>query len=328
MHLYHQLGQRNHGTRNDSRKIQNSYLRNMDFGRVDPAQLDEIDFKLPAEPALNKTVFKGTPLKKPHVYLGCSKWGRKEWVGKIYPKGTKETEWPDAYMHHFNCIELNATHYRIYGADVLEKWDARAKGKHFKFCPKVPQSISHYSTLVNAGDQTTAFLEGILAFKDHLGPIFLQLSDRFSPNRRDNLFRYLESLPTDLQFFLEVRNPEWFSDPAISNELFNTLHKLKVGAVITDTAGRRDCAHMHMPVAKGFIRYVGNGAHPTDYTRLDDWMNRIHYWLQHGLKELYFFIHDMAYSPELAVYVADKLKEISGIEVPRPKFIPQQNTLF
>jgi uncharacterized protein YecE (DUF72 family) len=231
-------------------------------------------------------------------------------------------------MHHFNTIELNATHYRIYGADVLEKWDARAKGKHFKFCPKVPQSISHYSTLVNAGDQTTAFLEGILAFKDHLGPIFLQLSDRFSPNRRDNLYKYLESLPTDLQFFVEVRNPEWFSDKAISEEYFNTLHKLKVGAVITDTAGRRDCAHMHVTIPKTFIRFVGNGDHPTDYTRLDDWMKRIHHWLEHGLKELYFFIHETAYTPELAVYVADKLKEVCGVEVPRPKFISQQETLF
>ncbi|WP_090103962.1 DUF72 domain-containing protein [Chitinophaga sp. CF118] len=300
----------------------------MDFGRVDPALLDEIDFKLPAEPALNKTVLKGTPLKKPHVYLGCAKWGRREWVGKIYPKGTRESDWPDEYMHHYNSIELNATHYRIYGADVLEKWDARAKGKHFKFCPKVPQSISHYSTLINAADQTTAFLEGILAFKDHLGPIFLQLSDRFSPNRRDNLFKYLESLPTDLQFFLEVRNPDWFSDQNVRNELFNTLHRLKVGAVITDTAGRRDCAHMYMPIAKAFIRYVGNGAHPTDYTRIDDWVNRIHYWLLHGLKELYFFMHDQANSPELTVYVADKIKQVCGIELPRPRFVSQQNTLF
>ena len=309
-------------------KCQNTYLRNMEFGRVDPAMLDEIDFKLPAEPVLNKTVLKGPPLKKPRIYLGCSKWGKKEWVGKIYPKGTKETDFPDQYMHHFNTVELNATHYKIYGADVIEKWGARAKGKHFKFCPKVLQSISHYSSLVNADAQTTAFLEGVLAFQDHLGPIFLQLSERFSPNRRDNLYKYLESLPRDLQFFLEVRSPEWFSDLTIRKELFDTLHKLKVGAVITDTAGRRDCCHMHLPVPKAFIRYVGNGAHPTDYTRIDDWMNRIHYWLKHGLKELFFFIHDNAFSPEVALYVADKLKEVCGVEVPRPQFIASQSSLF
>lgn len=305
-----------------------AYLRNMEFGLVDPALLDEIDFKLPAEPALNKSVLKGSPLKHPHAYLGCSKWGRKEWVGKIYPKGTKEAEWPDAYMHHFNCVELNATHYKIYPADVLAKWDARAKGKHFKFCPKFPQSISHYSSLVNTDAQTTAFLEGVLAFGEHLGPIFLQLSERYSPNRRDNLYKYLESLPHDLQFFLEVRSPEWFSDIQAREELFHTLNRLKIGAVITDTSGRRDCAHMHLTVNKTFIRYVGNGAHSTDYTRIDDWMNRIHYWVQNGLKEVYFFVHDMAFSPEVAAYTADQLKAVCGLDVMKPQFVSQQSTLF
>jgi hypothetical protein len=71
--LYYQLGQRNHGTRNNLIP----YLRNMDFGRVDPAQLDEIDFKLPAEPALNKTVLKGTPLKKAPRLPGMFQMGQK-----------------------------------------------------------------------------------------------------------------------------------------------------------------------------------------------------------------------------------------------------------
>lgn len=302
----------------------------MDFGRVDPALLDEIDFKLPAEPAFNKTALKGKPVKKPKIYLGCAKWGRKEWIGKIYPKGTKEANFLDEYVHHYNSIELNATHYKIYGPEAIEKWDVRAQGRDFKFCPKVPQSISHYSNLIDATLQTTSFLEGILAFGDHLGPIFLQVSDKYSPKRKDNLFRYLESLPQDLQFFLEVRHPDWFSDAKTSEELFSTLHKLNVGAVITDTAGRRDCAHMHMPIAKAFIRYVGNSLHPTDYVRIDDWVNRIQYWLQHGLQELYFFMHmhDEAYSPELTVYLVDKIKEVCGIQLQKPTFVTQQNSLF
>jgi uncharacterized protein YecE (DUF72 family) len=300
----------------------------MEFGHVDPALLDELNLKLPADPALNKSVLKGTPLKYPHAYLGCSKWGRKEWVGKIYPPGTKETQWPDAYMHHFNTVELNATHYKIYPAETLAKWDARAIDKNFKFCPKFPQSISHYSQLINTDTQTTAFLEGLLAFGEHLGPIFLQLSERFGPNRRENLYKYLESLPHDLQFFLEVRSPDWFSDRQANEELFKTLQKLKIGAVITDTAGRRDCAHMHVTVNKTFIRFVGNGAHQVDYKRIDDWMKRIHSWLQQGLKEVYFFVHDMAFSPEVALYAADQLREVCGLEVTRPKFLSQQSTLF
>ncbi|WP_217602074.1 DUF72 domain-containing protein [Chitinophaga sp. GbtcB8] len=301
----------------------------MDFGRVDEALLNDLDFKLAAEPVFNKKVLKGQPVKKPQIYVGCAKWGRKEWIGKIYPKGTKEANFLDEYVHHYNSIELNATHYKIYEPDAIRKWDAKASGHKFKFCPKVPQAISHYSQLTNAGPQTTAFLEGVLAFEEHLGPIFLQVSDKFSPNRKDQLFQYLDSLPKDLQWFLEVRHPQWFSDEGIWLELLQTLQKLKVGLLITDTSGRRDCAHMHLTVPSAFIRFVGNSLHPTDYTRIDDWVNRIRYWLEHGLKELYFFMHmhDEAYSPELSVYLADKMKEVCGIEILRPKFV-NDNKLF
>jgi len=295
----------------------------MDFGRVNVSLLDEIDFKLPAEPVFNKPALKGRPARHPGIYVGCAKWGRKEWIGKIYPKGIKEAYFLDEYVHHYNSIELNATHYKIYGPEAIRKWADKARGLNFRFCPKVPQSISHFSQLTNAGPQTTAFLEGILAFEQHLGPIFLQLSDKFGPSRSQQLIQYLASLPTDLQFFLEVRHPQWFSDEKARMELLQALRKLKIGAVITDTAGRRDCAHMDLPVPKAFIRFVGNSLHPTDYTRIDDWVNRIHYWLQHGLKELYFFMHmhDEAYSPELTVYLADKMKEVCGVEIMRPRFV-------
>ena len=106
-------------------------------------------------------------------------------------------------------------------------------------------------------------------------------------------------------------------------ELFDTLRSLNIGAVITDTAGRRDCAHMELTVPKTFIRYVGNSLHQTDYTRTDEWIKRIKYWLDNGLQELYFFMHmhDEAFSPELTVYLVDKLNAACGLHLQKPKFI-------
>jgi hypothetical protein len=86
----------------------------MDFGRVPENELNKIDFGLPPEPPMNKTVLKGEKVKHPEVYIGCAKWGRKEWIGKIYPKGTKEANLLDEYVKHYNSIELNATHYKLY----------------------------------------------------------------------------------------------------------------------------------------------------------------------------------------------------------------------
>ena len=158
--------------------------------------------------------------------------------------------------------------------------------------------------------------------------MFVQVSDAFTTKRKNELFDFLRSLPTDLQFFLEVRHPDWFGKENIRNELFETLKQINVGAIITDTSGRRDCAHMHLTVPKAFIRYVGNSLHATDYTRIDDWVNRIKYWLDNGLEELYFFMHmhDESYSPELTVYLVDKLNAICGLTLQKPVFI--QPTLF
>jgi uncharacterized protein YecE (DUF72 family) len=299
----------------------------MEFGKVSEKELETIDFSLPPEPVANQLVLKKTT-QTPVVFLGCAKWGRKEWVGKIYPKGTKDANFLEHYVKHYNSIELNATHYQVYGPEAIGKWAAKAAGRNFKFCPKVPQIISHYSGFNNVDQLTTAFLEGILAFGDNLGPIFLQVSEKYSPKQRDNLFKYIQSLPTDLQFFLEVRHPDWFSDAGIRKELFDTLRSIKWGAVITDTAGRRDCAHMELTIPKAFIRYVGNSLHHTDYTRSDVWVERIKYWLSNGLEELYYFMHmhDEATSPELTVYLVDKLNAACGLQLTKPAFI--QGSLF
>ncbi len=299
----------------------------MDFGKVSSAELKKIDLNLCDDPEKNRNILKGKRVSSPKIHVGCAKWGRTEWIGKIYPEKTKEAQFLDHYVEHYNSIELNATHYKIYPPSSIKKWAEKAEGKDFLFCPKVPQTISHYSSFVNIEDKTNAFLEGIFAFGKHLGPVFLQVSDKFSPKRKESLFNYLESLPKDLQFFLEVRNPEWFSAED-SEKLVNTLSKLNVGYIITDTAGRRDCVHMYLTIPKAFIRFVGNSLDDTDYIRIDSWVNRIKSWLDNGLEELYFFMHmhDEAYSPELSSYLIDRLNIVCGLSLKKPLFISALKT--
>ena len=301
----------------------------MEFGRISQEELNTVNFTLPAEPVFNQCVLNGKKVKDPKIYVGCAKWGRKEWLGKIYPSNTKEKDFLSHYVNHYNSIELNASHYKIYSPDAITKWAENAKDKDFLFCPKMYKGVTHQGSLKGKGFTTTEFLKGIIAFKQHLGPIFIQVSETFSPARKNELFDYLKSLPTDLQFFLEVRHPEWFDKPAIEDELFSTLKEINIGVVITDTSGRRDCAHMHLTLPKTFIRFVGNSLDPTDYTRIDDWVNRTRYWLDNGLEELYFFMHmhDEAYSPELTVYLVDQLNLKCQLSLQKPSFI-KPNTLF
>ena len=256
----------------------------MEFGRVAEEELNQVDFSLPDEPAGNKKILKGKPSKKTKVYVGCAKWGRTEWVGKIYPPKTKEKDFLQHYVQHYNSIELNATHYRIWGETGIKKWADKAKGMDFRFCPKMYQGVTHRGSLKGKDFLTSEFFRGIVAFEEHLGPIFVQLSDSFSPKRKEELFGFLKSLPTDLQFFLEVRHPDWFAKEKEREDMFTFLRENNMGAVITDTAGRRDCAHMHLTLPKTFIRYVGNSLHPSDFTRIDAWVNRMKYWLDKGME--------------------------------------------
>lgn len=304
----------------------------MEFGRVTPAELLEVDFTLPPDPELTIKTLKASKTDKPlRVHVGCAKWGRKEWLGKIYPLKTKEASFLDEYVKHFDCIELNATFYNIYGPEMITKWKDKAdQTPGFKFCPKFSQNISHIRRLKNAEEVTTKYYEGIMAFGDKLGPLFLQVGDNFTPKSFPDLKAYLEQLPKDVPVFLELRHKEWFAIPENKENIFNLLHKLNIGAVITDASGRRDVVHMELPTPHAFIRFVGNSLHTTDYARVDEWVQRIKQWQQMGLQSVWFFMHqhDERYSPELADYVVEQLNKHLGLTLHRPQFMDRDKGLF
>ncbi|RBL89929.1 DUF72 domain-containing protein [Chitinophaga flava] len=291
----------------------------MDFGANWPIY-DQLELSLPADEWVTAQVLKGTPVNNT-LRIGTSGWSRKEYAGTLYPRGIRETALLPEYSRIFNCVELNATHYKIYSPDDIRKWMDKVKGRDFMFCPKVPQVISHHSTLLNAATETAAFLEGVRAFDKQLGPVFLQVSEYFSPVRKLNLYKYLEQLPRDLQFFVEVRHPDWFGSETERHEFFHTLHQLGIGVVITDTPGRRDCLHMGLTVPHLFLRFVTKGGHPLDSVRLLQWKERLEVWKQQGLETIYFFLH-----VHDGRFEADFYKEVQAVFGLTAQ--PSQMTLF
>jgi uncharacterized protein YecE (DUF72 family) len=300
----------------------------MEFGRVDHQELATIDFSFPPDPELTIKTLKAAKGKGDlQVHVGCAKWGRKEWLGKIYPLKTKEANFLDEYVKHFDCIELNATFYQVYGPETIGKWkDKAAINPNFKFCPKFSQTITHIRRLKNAEELTTQYYKGIMAFGEQLGPLFLQVGDNYTPKSFPELKAYLEHLPKDVPVFLEVRHKDWFAVPEIRDNLFEMLHELNIGAVITDASGRRDCVHMQLPTPHAFIRFVGNSLDRTDYKRVDDWVARIKDWKEQGLQSVWFFMHqhDERYSPELCDYVEEELNKALGLKLHRPEFIEKE----
>jgi len=299
----------------------------MDFGKLD--NIDDVDFKLPKEPAMNKKVLGGKPAAHPAVYVGCAKWGRPDWVGTLYPKGTKAGDFLKHYTRHYNSIELNAMFYHLFPKATVEKW-ADLADDDFRFSPKFTQAITHFKRLKDADRETDLFLETMQAFGNKLGTSFIQLGDNFKSNNFDTLQHYLESLPRDFSVALELRHTDWYNDPSVARELFAMMQENNTASIITDTAGRRDLVHMHLPTKTAFIRWVGNNMHPTDYKRLDDWTKRIKLWLGEGLEILYFYIHnhDERNTPQLSEYFIKKLNKECGLHVQLPNIIKPDDTLF
>ena len=266
------------------------------------------------------------------AYLGATGWSNPEWVGKWYPPRTKSIDYLRHYSKQFGCIEFNTTHYRVPDAELVARWRAEA-ADGFKFCPKVPQQISHYGKL-NVEVATTAFTSAIHGLGDKLGPVFLQLPDHHSPVDAGLVQRFARQWPRELELHWEFRHPDWFNGNAQAEATFDVLEELGQGIVITDVAGRRDVLHMRLTCPKVLLRFVGNALHPTDYPRTQDWTKRLAQWGEMGLKEAYIFVHqwELELVPDFSNYWAACLRTDLGISVRSPQEWqappPAQPTLF
>jgi uncharacterized protein YecE (DUF72 family) len=290
----------------------------MDFGKVTEQELDHIDFRLPKDTALTQQSLskrKGNT----KFYIGCAKWSRNDWVGKIYPPKTKAGDFLEHYAKSFSCVEMNAMYHNTHPAKTIELWKSKV-GKDFKFVPKFTQDITHELKLKNTSKQVAHFLERMSAFGENLGPIFLMPSPYMTPKDMDTILNFIDELPKDIELFVEVRNKAWFEES--THPLFHQLAERNVGSIITDAAGRRDVVHMNLTTPKCFIRFVGNSLHESDYIRIDNWIDRIHEWCNQGIEEVYFFMHhhDELYSPDLIKYMIEELNRRYQLNIQVPIF--------
>src|ERR1041385_3536968 len=191
----------------------------MDFGKVAPEEIGRIDFKLPPDHPDTSRILSVSKSSVPQVFVGCAKWGRKDWVGKIYPPKTKEADFLKHYTMHFNCIELNATFYRMPTYEQAESWKLKTTG-NFKFCPKFTDQITHIKRLKDVRELTDRFLEAISGFGKTLGPVWFIPHPQMGPKTMETQQAFIESLPKGIHFFVEQRHHEWYTNTTAFNHLF------------------------------------------------------------------------------------------------------------
>jgi len=289
----------------------------MKFGKL--PNIDQVDFTLPQDATDTLTVLEKLPPSKPQLYVGCTGWGMKEWVGTVYPPKTKAKDYLHHYARQFGTIELNTTHYRIPTLETVTKWRDTVPAD-FRFCPKIPQSISHSRDMSLNSDNTIRFCENISELGEKLGSCFVQLPPYFGFDRLSLLTKFLEKFPQNIPLALELRHESWFNDSANFEAVFQMMQGLNISPVITDVAGRRDVLHQRLTNHTVLIRWVGNALHPTDYTRIDAWVQRLKTWFEAGLQQVFFFPHepDNILAPEIATYFIKKINEHCKLDIHVP----------
>lgn len=283
--------------------------------------------------------------------LGCPVWACADWRGSLYPARTQPRDFLREYAKIFPTVEGNSTFYALPPAHCVSRWREETPPE-FRFCFKFPKVITHRLMLRHASAETNEFLQRMAPMHDRLGPLMLQLGPRFGPQSLDVLDRYLRELSDEFSYAVEVRHPEFYSDPLAEAALNQLLRQRGVDRVLFDSR----CVHAacvndsstreavsrkpRLPLRtqssgeRPIVRFVGQNAVEPAREYLRDWIEPVGDWLRNG-KSVYFYTHtpDDKRAPGLA-RLFEQMLQLAVPELPLlPDFHhagiePQQAGLF
>ena len=213
--------------------------------------------------------------KDVNFYFGAPVWGDKNYIGVLYPKGTKQNKFLVEYAKQFNSIEVNATRFGTPKSLVLDNWKS-AVDSEFKFSLKVPQVITHRKNIndIKARHQLDKLILAIDHLGNNSGISFAVMANYFKADKFNSLVEFVQNIPVDMPLSIEFRDSSWFI-PSVMNQWQSLFVEYNIGTVITDTPGRRDVAHCRLSGDNLFVRYVGNFNHISDTHRIKIWVDKI-----------------------------------------------------
>jgi uncharacterized protein YecE (DUF72 family) len=193
------------------------------------------------------------------------------------------------YSRHFRAVEIDSTFYGVPKRDAVAGWRQRTP-QGFCFTAKFPQIITHQRMLIGSDEVTGHFIKTMRELGEKLGPLLLQFSYQFGPERLDDLARYLDGLPTDLRYVVEIRNRDWYD-----TEIGQMLRARGVALAMHDLYYMPRRADITTDFV--YIRWLGRrtGLKNFDRTQLDRrdeekwWAERVQSFLDQGLMVYGYF---------------------------------------
>lgn len=242
-----------------------------------------------------------------HVHLGGPVWSCPDWVGSLYPDGARPPSFLAHYARVFNAVEGNSTFYAVPPAATFARW-RDATPEDFRFCLKVPRTVTHDRMLVGAERPFADFLDASAELGTRLGPTMIQLPPAFGPSRLPALARWLDALPGDRGFAVEPRHPAFFGGGAPHRDLDAVLRERRIDRVFFDAtvlhasrdpdpairAAQERKPRLPVPAEatgeRPVVRLVGVG-HPGAFdAAFDRWAARLAAWIAEG-RSPFVFVH-------------------------------------
>lgn len=249
-------------------------------------------------------------------YLGCPGWGMKSWVGRLFPPGTRHTDFLARYAEVFNTVEGNTTFYALPTPEIVERWRDQVPDT-FRFCFKFPRTVSHDKLLVDSAADVATFIDRVAPLEHKLGTLFLQLPPRFGPEHLDRLRAFLAQLPAGFAYAVELRHDLFFAGGPEEDAAVALLRERGVDLVMMDARGLH-AGHslaqadvrtrkpnlpvvMRATAARPLVRCVPHESFEAGRHFIEPWAPQLARWIEGG-KQPYFFMHapDDTFAPENA----------------------------
>lgn len=286
-----------------------------------------------------------------NLFIGCAVWAYKDWVGTLYPQGTRAADFLKIYSRRFSSVEGNTTFYAIPKQDTVTRW-VQQTPPEFEFCLKLPRDITHNNLLSPKIPDALNFVNRVKPLADgkRLGPMFAQLPPSYSPTAIEDLRTFIEAWQqTGIELAIEVRNQNWFVEPH-TTELTTLLEKFGVGRVLLDTRPIYNCednpqlhserkkpqlpVHFSVTAPFSLIRFISHPNLLENQSYMEEWAIYIKKWLEEE-KRIYLFIHcpQEEHSPRNACHFHEILGK-TGIQIPPlpswddPDISPKQLSLW
>jgi uncharacterized protein YecE (DUF72 family) len=250
--------------------------------------------------------------------LGLPFWGFEGWQQGLYARDSRAADFLRQYGRVFNAVEGNTTFYATPSERSVARW-AEDSPQDFRFCFKLPKTITHDAMLLGVEREAEDFLDRLRPMASKLGPIMIQLPPNFGVEALPQLSSFLDTRPKDFRYAVEFRDPMIAQEGTASRIADDILDAAQVGRVIMDTRPLRDGPSDHpevlaarhkkpdLPVREEAIarepilRVVCHPNARINDRWLDRWAKILSHWIGDGLDPI-VFVHSPSNreSPEIA----------------------------